>query len=62
VLAQMGRFDDAVRAYRSAIAYGGRQRRKRRADLGEAMMAAAGGVVTSEAKAEFERGGRAERG
>jgi cytochrome c-type biogenesis protein CcmH len=54
VLAQMGRFDDAVRAYRSAIAYGG-DSGERRADLGEAMMAAAGGVVTSEAKAEFER-------
>src|SRR5258705_13240132 len=54
VLAQMGRFEDAVRAYRSAIAYGG-DSGERRADLGEAMMAAAGGVVTSEAKAEFER-------
>jgi cytochrome c-type biogenesis protein CcmH len=54
VLAQMGRFDDAVRAYRSAIAYGG-DSGERRADLGEAMMAAAGGVVTGEAKAEFER-------
>jgi cytochrome c-type biogenesis protein CcmH len=54
VLAQIGRFDDAIRAYRNAIAYGG-DSGERRADLGEAMMAAAGGVVTSEAKAEFER-------
>jgi cytochrome c-type biogenesis protein CcmH len=54
VLAKLGRLDDAIRAYRNAIAYGG-DTAARRADLGEAMMAAAGGVVTSEAKAEFER-------
>src|SRR3954469_1817856 len=54
VLARLGRFDDAVRAYRNVIAYGG-DSSERRADLGEAMMAAAGGVVTNEAKAEFER-------
>jgi cytochrome c-type biogenesis protein CcmH len=55
VLAKLGRFDDAVRAFRNAIAYGG-DNAARRADLGEVLMAAAGGVVTSEAKAEFERG------
>jgi cytochrome c-type biogenesis protein CcmH len=54
VLARIGRFDDAIRAYRNAITYSG-DSAARRADLGEAIAAAAGGVVTSEAKAEFER-------
>jgi cytochrome c-type biogenesis protein CcmH len=54
VLARLGRHDDAVRAYRNSITYGG-DSSERRADLGEALTAAAGGVVTSEAKAEFER-------
>ena len=54
VLVRLGRFDDAVRAYRNVITYGG-DNSERRADLGEALTAAAGGVVTGEAKAEFER-------
>jgi cytochrome c-type biogenesis protein CcmH len=54
VLAKLGRFDDAVRAYRNAITYGG-DSSARRADLGETIAAAAGGVITAEAKAEFER-------
>jgi cytochrome c-type biogenesis protein CcmH len=54
VLARLGRHDDAVRAYRNSITYNG-DSSERRADLGEALTAAAGGVVTSEAKAEFER-------
>jgi cytochrome c-type biogenesis protein CcmH len=54
VLAKLGRYDDAVRAYRNSISYNG-ESAARRADLGEALMGAAGGVVTSEAKAEFER-------
>jgi len=54
VLAKLGRYDDAVRAYHNSITYGG-DSAARRADLGEALVAAAGGVVTSEAKAEFER-------
>jgi cytochrome c-type biogenesis protein CcmH len=54
VLAKLGRYDDAVRAFRNSIAYNG-DSPARRADLGEALMAAAGGVVTSEAKGEFER-------
>jgi cytochrome c-type biogenesis protein CcmH len=54
VLARLGRFDDSVRAFRNAITYNG-ETANRRADLGEVMAAAAGGVVTSEAKAEFER-------
>jgi cytochrome c-type biogenesis protein CcmH len=54
VLARLGRYDDAVRAYRNSIAYNG-DSAQRRADLGEAIAGAAGGVVTAEAKAEFER-------
>jgi cytochrome c-type biogenesis protein CcmH len=54
VLAKLGRFDDAIGAYRNAISYAG-DSAPRRADLGETMMVAAGGVVTAEAKAEFER-------
>jgi len=54
VLARLGRFDDAIRAFRNSITYNG-DSAERRADLGEALAAAAGGVVTAEAKAEFER-------
>src|SRR5262245_59193528 len=54
VLSRLGRYDDAVRAWRNAITYAG-DSSERRADLGEALIAAAGGVVTGEAKAEFER-------
>ena len=54
VLARLGRYDEAVRAYRNSITYGG-DSAERRADLGEAIAGAAGGVVTAEAKAEFER-------
>jgi cytochrome c-type biogenesis protein CcmH len=54
VLARLGRYDDAVRAYRNSIAYNG-ESAQRRADLGEAIAGAAGGVITAEAKAEFER-------
>ena len=54
VLARLGRYDEAVRAYRNSITYNG-DSAARRADLGEALAGAAGGVVTSEAKAEFER-------
>ena len=54
VLARLGRYDDAVRAYRNSITYTG-DSAERRADLGEALAVAAGGVVTAEAKAEFER-------
>jgi cytochrome c-type biogenesis protein CcmH len=54
VLLKIGRYDDAVRAYRNFITYGG-DSAAARADLGEAIAAAAGGVVTAEAKGEFER-------
>lgn len=54
VLERLGRYDEAVRAYRNSLAYNG-ESADRRSDLGEAMTAAAGGVVTAEAKGEFER-------
>jgi cytochrome c-type biogenesis protein CcmH len=54
VLSRLGRYQEAVRAYRNSITYGG-DSADRRADLGEALVGAAGGVVTSEARAEFER-------
>ena len=54
VLTRLGRFDEAVLAYHNSITYNG-DSAERRADLGEAIAAAAGGVITSEAKAEFER-------
>jgi cytochrome c-type biogenesis protein CcmH len=54
VLVRLGRNDDAVRAYRNVIIYAG-DSAERRSDLGEALAIAAGGVVTAEAKAEFER-------
>jgi cytochrome c-type biogenesis protein CcmH len=54
VLARQGRFDDAIQAYRNSITYNG-DSAERRADMAEVMVASAGGVVTAEAKAEFER-------
>jgi cytochrome c-type biogenesis protein CcmH len=54
VLARLGRYDQAVRAYRNSITYNG-ETAERRADLGEAIAGAAGGVVTAEARTEFER-------
>ncbi len=54
VLARIGRHDDAVRAYRNIITFGG-DSAAHRADLGEAMTMAANGVITADAKAEFDR-------
>jgi cytochrome c-type biogenesis protein CcmH len=54
VLARLGRHDAAVRAYRNSITYAG-DSAARRSDLGEALVGSAGGVVTAEARAEFER-------
>jgi cytochrome c-type biogenesis protein CcmH len=54
VYGRLGRFDDAVRAFRNSITYNG-ETATRRADLGEALVALGGGVVTAEAKSEFER-------
>ncbi len=54
VLGRVGRFEDAAQAFRNAIRYDG-DSAARRAGLGEALAGAANGVVTAEAKAEFER-------
>lgn len=54
VLMKLGRFDDAARAFRNAVTYSG-ETAARRSDLGEALAAASGGVITADAKAEFER-------
>jgi cytochrome c-type biogenesis protein CcmH len=54
VLSKLGRFDDAVRAYRNSLTYNG-ETAERRSDLGEAIAGAANGVVTADAKKEFER-------
>ena len=54
VLLKLGRSEDAVRALRNSLSFNG-ETAVRRADLGEAMAAAAGGVVTAEARQEFER-------
>jgi cytochrome c-type biogenesis protein CcmH len=51
---RLGRFDDAVRANRNALRTLG-ETVERQADLGEALVAAANGVVTAEAKGAFER-------
>jgi len=54
VYMRLGRYDDAVVARRKALALNG-ESGAREADLGEALAAAAGGVVTVEAKTTFER-------
>jgi cytochrome c-type biogenesis protein CcmH len=54
VLTRIGRYDDAARAWRNSITYNG-ETALRRADLGEALTGAGGGIVTAEAKAEFDR-------
>ena len=54
VLARLGRYDDAVRAFRNSITYNG-DSAERCSDLGEALVGSAGGIVTAEAKGEFER-------
>ena len=54
VYLRLGRFDDAVAARRKSIALNG-ETAAREADLGEALVAAANGVVTDEAKQAFER-------
>jgi cytochrome c-type biogenesis protein CcmH len=51
---RLGRFDDAIRAYRSALKLEG-ETADRQASLGEALAGAAGGVITSDAKGAFER-------
>lgn len=54
VLLKLGRAEDSVRAYRNSLTYNG-ETAVRRADLGEAIATSAGGVITAEAKTEFER-------
>jgi cytochrome c-type biogenesis protein CcmH len=54
VYARLGRFDDAVKARRQALRLNG-DSAERQAGLGEALVFAANGVVTAEAKAAFER-------
>ena len=54
VYLRMGRFDDAVKARRNALRLLGASA-AREADLGEALTAAAGGIVTADARAAFER-------
>jgi cytochrome c-type biogenesis protein CcmH len=54
VYIRLGRFDDAVEARRKSLALNGATA-ARESDLGEALAAAADGVVTAEAKDLFER-------
>jgi cytochrome c-type biogenesis protein CcmH len=54
VYLRLGRFDDAVAARRKSLALNG-ETATRDADLGEALVAAANGVVTEEAKSAFQR-------
>jgi cytochrome c-type biogenesis protein CcmH len=53
VYMRLGRFDDAVAALRKSLALNG-ETATRDADLGEALVAAANGVVTDEAKQYFD--------
>ena len=54
VYMRLGRYDDAVRAWHNTIRLNGSSS-SREADLGEAQVAAANGVVTADAKLAFER-------
>jgi len=54
VYLRLGRLDEAVKARRNALRLGG-ETAQRQADLGEALVAAANGVVTADAKQAFDR-------
>jgi cytochrome c-type biogenesis protein CcmH len=54
VYLRLGRFDDAVRARRKLLELSG-ENADRQADLGEALMAASNGIITTEAKIAFDR-------
>jgi cytochrome c-type biogenesis protein CcmH len=54
VYLRLGRFDDAVAARRKSLVLNG-ETATRDADLGEALVAAANGVVTDEAKQDFDK-------
>jgi len=54
VYMRMGRYDDAARAFGQLLRLKGEDG-ARRADYGEALVAAAGGVVTADARAAFDK-------
>jgi len=54
VYMRLGRYDSAARAWSNAIALNG-SNAERESEYGQALVAAANGVVTAEAKAAFER-------
>ena len=54
VYLRLGRYDDAVKARRNVLRLSG-ESAARQADLGEALVGTANGVVTAEAKSAFER-------
>src|SRR6267154_2376286 len=54
VYLRLGRFTDAVKARRNLLRLSG-ETPERQADLGEALVGTANGIVTAEAKAAFER-------
>jgi cytochrome c-type biogenesis protein CcmH len=54
IYVRMGRYDDGVTAWRNAIRYSGATA-AREADLGEAIVASANGVVTADAREAFQR-------
>jgi cytochrome c-type biogenesis protein CcmH len=54
VYLRLGRFDDAVKARRNLLRLSG-ETAERQADLGEALVGTANGIVTAEARAAFER-------
>lgn len=54
VYMRLGRFDDAAHAYAQALRVNG-ESAQTRADYGEALVGAAGGVVTADARAAFDK-------
>jgi cytochrome c-type biogenesis protein CcmH len=54
VYLRLGRYDDAVKARRTLLRLSG-ESAEREADLGEALVGTANGIVTADAKAAFER-------
>jgi cytochrome c-type biogenesis protein CcmH len=54
VYMRLGRFDDAVKAWRNTLRFAGASA-DREANLGEALMGVANGIVTDEAKGAFDR-------
>jgi cytochrome c-type biogenesis protein CcmH len=54
VYLRLGQFDDAVKARRNALRLNG-ETADRQSDLGEALVAAANGIVTADARQSFER-------